>query len=138
MSLSQIAASTFTSGAELEQLPESEKCNTEAGFRYQSSEAEEGVGLTWLSEKHAESVQSMLRRYSDIVSRSDFGLLWNWMEYALVQHFMLASPFPNIDNPYPTYVKLDKDLDFLHDMLAELSWKFPALASVFVDKADTQ
>ena len=107
-------------------------------YRYQSSEAEEGVGLTRLSGKHAESVQSMLRRYSDIVSRSDFGLLWNWMEYALVQHFMLASQFPNIDNPYPTYVKLDKDLDFLHDMLAELSWKFPALASVFVDKADTQ
>ena len=66
------------------------------GFRYQSSEAEEGVGLTRLSGKHAESVQSMLRRYSDIVLRSDFGLLWNWMEYGLKL----------VD------VKLDRDLIF--------------------------
>ena len=108
------------------------------GFRYQSSEAEEGVGLTRLSGKHAESVQSMLRRYSDIVLRSDFGLLWNWMEYGLVQLLMLASQFLNIYNPNPKYVKLDRDLDFLHDMLAELSSKFPALASVVVDEDDTQ
>ena len=108
------------------------------GFRYQSSEAEEGVGLTRLSGKHAESVQSMLRRYSDIVLRSDFGLLWNWMEYGLVQLLMLASQFLNIYNPNPKYVKLDRDLDCLHDMLAELSSKFPALASVVVDEDDTQ